>query len=68
MSHAASLGGRAQRCARKWTAGARDQNVVIKWEQIKVYKVWIVDKGADTLTTMISIVATGCWKCETAAQ
>ncbi len=38
MSHAASLGGRAHRCARKWTtkhAGAR---------------VWVLGKGADTQT------------------
>ncbi len=39
MSHAASLGGRAHWCARKWTtkhAGA---------------PVWVMGKGADTQTT-----------------
>ncbi len=39
MSHAASLGGCARKCVRKWTtekhAGARDGNMVIKWEQVE---------------------------------
>ncbi len=38
MSHAASLGGGAHRCVRKWPtkhARARDLNVVIKWEKIE---------------------------------
>ncbi len=42
MSHAASLGGRAHRCARKWTtkhAGTR---------------VWVMGKGADKQTTYTS--------------